>query len=121
MSPSQPLRKVTVAYIKSPDVTVAISSAGNVSVNAATTSPTSLLYVSAAGTFTGICLRKSPGTCACTQVVGVNSGHITASASAYTIKPGAEGSGEMLYKIVPIDGAVLAFGSTGDIRVGTGS
>jgi hypothetical protein len=127
MSPSQPLCKARVAYTKSPDVTVAIGSAGEVSVNAAKTSPTSSMYVTAAATFTGICIRtgvdgKSQGSCVCGQVIDLTGGgHVTARTASYTIKPGAEGSGEAAYKIVPIDGAVLAFGSTGEIRVGTGN
>src|ERR1041384_7806880 len=80
----------------SPDVTITVNSSGNVSVTSATTTPTSDIYVSAAGSYAGGCARvgvtyhtngsvNNQGLCKCSSVVGVEEGHITASSSPYTV------------------------------------
>jgi len=135
MSPSQLARKIKNAYVQSPAVTITIGTVGGVALDSATTSPTSSLFVKALGTYTKICLRsgvtfetdgtvKTQGSCVCNQVVdSLGAPHITARSAAYTIKAGAEGPGPdaATYRVVPINGGAVTQGSTGEIRVGTGS
>lgn len=115
----------------SSDVTITVNSSGNVSVTSATTTPTSDIYVSAAGSYAGVCARvnvtlpvndpSDEGLCKCSSVVGVSSGHMTASNSPYTVSEDASGPNGTSYTLAPVNNSgVVSFGSVGDIRVGTG-
>jgi hypothetical protein len=128
MSQSQTAAKIDNTTSTS-NVTVSINSSGTVTLDpgpSATTSPASLLYVNVASPYNGICARtgvvidngvvKDQGTCQCANVVGTT--HIGAGASL--IKSEAGGTSGQDYKLVPLNGGVLAFGTTGDIHVGSG-
>jgi hypothetical protein len=137
MSPSQVARTL-VAPIKSQDLTVTVDASGKVAFNAgsangdsAITSPSSSLFVTADGPFTGICARSgltlhpdgsvaNKGACACASIVESDAApHIAARQAAYTIRS-TPAANDARYKVVPVQGAVASYGSVGDIRIGNG-
>ena len=129
MSQSQTVLKIDSTTSTS-NVTVSISSSGTLVLDpgpSATTSPASLLFVNVAAPYNGVCARTGvvitdgivtdQGTCQCARVVGTT--HIGAGPSL--IKSDAAGSTGQDYTLVPLNGGVLAFGSTGDVHIGPGA